>query len=77
MKHIFLLVLFFSLILGCSNSKIENNEDELFTDKDFFRVAPVDLSLHREMEKIYFEFGDISPEGITLSERDQTLFRAY
>ncbi len=77
MKHIFFPLLFFSLILGCSDSRIGNNEEELFTDKDFFKVAPVDMSLHREMEKVYFEFGDISTEGVTLSERDQTLFREY
>ena len=77
MKRILLPLLFFSLILGCSDSNIDNNEDELFTDKDFFKATPVDMSLHREMEKVYFEFGDISTEGITLSERDQTLFRAY
>ncbi len=71
MKHIFFPLLFFSLILGCSDPRIENNEE------DFFQAAPVDLSLHREMQKVYFEFGNISTERITRSQRDQTLFKAY
>ena len=46
------------------------DEDKLFTDKDFFKATPVDLSLHREMEKVYSEFGDTST-----SKRAQTLFK--
>lgn len=72
MKRILLPLLFFSLIWGCSNSNIENNEDELFTDKDFFKTTPVDMSLHREMEKVYSDFGDTST-----SKRAQTLFKEF
>ncbi len=71
MKHIFFPLLFFSLIWGCSDSRIANNA------ANFSKVAPGDRSLHREMEKVYFQFGDISTEGITHSQRDQTLFKAY
>ena len=71
MKHIFFPLLFFSLIWGCSDSRIANNEE------DSFKAAPVDLSLYREMEKVYLEFGNISTESITHSQRDQTLFKAY
>ncbi len=70
MKHIFFPLFIFGLILGCSDSRIENNEDELFTDEDFFKAIPVDLSLHREMEKVYTEF-----DNTYTSERGQILFR--
>ena len=38
---------------------INEDEDKLFTDKDFSKATPVDLSLHREMEKVHLKFGNI------------------
>ncbi len=101
MKRILLPLLFFSLILGCSNSdtkkefehtphlpvetfipKKENilkrqelmneDEDKLFTDKDFFKATPVDMSLHREMDKVYLESGNTPT-----SKRRQRLFKEF
>ena len=51
---------------------MNEDEDKLFTDKDFFKATPVNLSLHREMHKIYIESGDTST-----SKRGQTLFKEF
>ena len=39
-------------------------------DKDFFKATPVDMSLHREMDKVYLESGNTPT-----SKRGQRLFK--
>ncbi len=51
---------------------VNEDEDELFIDKDFFKATPVDMSLHREMDKVYIESGNIP-----VSKRGQRHFKEF